>query len=373
MFKYFSAHDLDVFFHTWDEVEPSELDDITTAYAPRLHIIQNRPLFIEEKQKLAQLFPVSPPFTIFDMAHSVAASLALAFKAHDERRSYDLICRSRFDVIYDGLWSGALPPAGGVSIQSDQHELDVGFNDQFAIGDVEAMRDYAGFAPWLPNGMQDLQGPVFRPEVALQHYWQTVCGRPMLRERLSFVLLREEQVGRPFADLRDDPMFHARKREDWEAFATSHLAQEVAGRLNFEHFGRTPLMLDRWLEALPADRRNVVLSLAWPQRILAIDRLVGSEIGPKPMDPADYNLVRLICAALVHRMRRDEPMTVESFVVHALSANFLDMRRAQQWIEEDMKRSEQVAAALQGAPTLEAALKFAPPFEQPPTMGWRVD
>lgn len=373
MFRYFSTHDLDVFFHTWDEIEQSELDDILRTYAPASYVVESRPSFISEKQKLAELFPVSPPFTIFDMAHSTTASLVLALEAHDERAPYDLICRSRFDIIYDGLWSDAPPPKGSIAIQSAQHELEVGFNDQFAIGDVEAMRDYAGFAAWLPDGMRDLQGPAFRPEVALQHYLQAVCPRPVERERLSFALLREEQVGRRFTDLRDDPMFHARKREDWEAFATAHLASEVTGRLNFEHFGRTPLMLDRWLEALPADQRSSVLSLDWPLRMLAIDRLIAAEVGPPPMAQADYGLVRLICAALVHRMRRDEPMTVEGFIVHALSANFLDMRRAQQWIQEDMKRSVQVAETLRNAPTLGAALRFAPPFEQPPAMGWRVE
>ncbi len=86
-----------------------------------------------------------------------------------------------------------------------------------------------------------------------------------------------------------------------------------------------------------------------------------------------YGAIHLICAALVHRMARDEPMSPLSFVVQALSANILDMRRAQDWVREDETRVEQVASALAGLPMLGAALKFAPPFDQKASMGWRAE
>src|SRR4051794_7421355 len=78
LFAFFAGHELDVFLHTWREGEPSELEALLTAYAPRGHAIGARPLFAEEKRLLADRFPTRPPLTIFDMFHSVAESLALA-------------------------------------------------------------------------------------------------------------------------------------------------------------------------------------------------------------------------------------------------------------------------------------------------------
>ena len=61
-------------------------------------------------------------------------------------------------------------------------------------------------------------------------------------------------------------------------------------------------------------------------------------------------MVRLICAALVHRMARDEPMSSLSFIVHVLSANGLDMQRAQRWAQEDPGRITEVAEVLAALP-----------------------
>ncbi len=91
----------------------------------------------------------------------------------------------------------------------------------------------------------------------------------------------------------------------------------------------------------------------------------------QPVGPESYTTVRLLCAALIHRMERDEPIAAESFVVHALSANYLDMRRAQAWLQAQGGRSQGVAAALSHLPVLQSAIRFAPPLDQKPLGAWR--
>ena len=372
-FDFFAGHEIDVFIHTWDETDPAELQDLKATYAPRVFRVEPRPLFLAEKRRMAELFPVSPPFTIFDMFHSMAASVELALDAGEAGRPYDVICRSRFDLAHDGRWSGERPPENTLVVPAAGDLEGSACNDQFAIGDPAAMRLYAGLSAWLPDGMGDLRGPLFRPEIVLKHYLTTIRGLTIDRRPLAAVLLRPDQVGNPFAQLRDEPMFHAIKREEWEAFAKTHALRGAHGELDFEHYGRTPLALDRWLIGLPVEQRQILLTLAWPDRIVAIDRLLGDELGRTAMDADRYGMVRLICAALVHRMARDEPMSAPSFIVHALSANSLDMRRAQRWLQEDGGSIEQVIQALAGAPMLAAALQFAPALDQPASMGWRVD
>ena len=372
-FAFFTGHEMDVFVHTWDETDPAELQDLLSAYAPRAFRVEPRPLFLAEKRRMAELFPVSPPFTIFDMFHSMAVSVALALEAGDAEPPYDVICRSRFDLIHDGRWSGERPSDNTLAVPITGDLEGSACNDQFAIGDPAAMRLYAGLSAWLTDGINDFRGAFFRPEVALKHYLTQVCGLTIDRQPLATILLRPDQVGRPFAELRDEPMFHARKREEWEAFAKAHALRGGDRELDFEHFGRAPLTLDRWLIGLPVEQRRTLLTLVWPERIVAIDRLLGDELGRAAMDVDRYGMVRLICAALVHRMARDEPLSAPSFIVHALSANSLDMQRAQQWVQEDGGRLEQVVQALAGLPMLAAALHFAPALDQPTSMGWRVD
>jgi len=371
-FDFFAGHAVDVFIHTWEETDPADLRDLLATYAPRGYAVEARPLFIAEKRRMAELFPTSPPFTIFDMFHSMSASVALALAASKAGQPYDVICRSRFDLIHDGRWDGEPPPTNAVVVSAAEAREDA-CNDQFALGDPAAMRLYAGVSPWLMDGLLDFHGSLFRPEMALYHYLTRTCGLTVVRAPLAVTLLRPDQAGRPFADLRDDPMFHALKREDWEAFAKTHDLRGADRALDFEHFGRTPLALDRWLQGLPAERRAAVLTPAWPERIVAIERLIGDEIGRADMDAQRHGMVRLICAALMHRMARDEPVSPLSFIVQALSANVLDMQRAQAWVQADGGRIAQVAAFLGDLPMLAAALRFAPPFEQPASSGWRAE
>ncbi len=370
---FFADHDVDVFIHTWDETNPAELQDVLAAYAPRAFKVEPRPLLIAEKRRMAELFPVSPPFTIFDMFYSMAASIELALETNGDDRSYDAICRSRFDLIHDGHWTGG-PPAPNTIVVPATEEVEANTcNDQFAIGDPAAMRQYASISNWLLDGMRGFRGSTFRPEIALKYYLSQVCALDIETRPLALKLLRQDQAARSFADVRDDPMFHALKREEWEAFAKTHALTGAERDLDFQHFGRTPLTFDRWLLGLPGDQRQAVLTGPWPVRIVAIDRLLGDELGQAAMDAERYRMVRLICAALAHRMARDEPMSPASFIVHALSANGLDMQRAQRWVQEDAGRVAQVAAALTGLPMLAGALRFAPPFDQPASMGWRIE
>ncbi len=370
-FAYFAAHEMDVFIHTWDEMDAAELQELLTTYAPKAFTIEARPQFMAEKRRMAERFPISPPFTIFDMFHSMAASITLALDF--DRAPYDLICRSRFDLIHDGQWEGEPPPAGGVTVPAHGGVGDIGCNDQFAIGDPGAMRRYAGISGWLMDGMLGIRAVSFKPEVILQYYLTAISGLTISREPLAQRLLREDQTGLPFADIIHDPMFNARKNEEWEAFAKAHDLRGADGELDFQHRSRTPLAYDRWLKGLPDEQREAVLKRAWPERLVAIDQLLADTLALAAMDAERYGVIRLICAALVHRMPRREPISAQSFIVHALSTNILDMQRAQDWVREDANRVAQVAAALTGLPMLAAALQFAPPFEQPALMGWRAE
>ncbi len=183
--------------------------------------------------------------------------------------------------------------------------------------------------------------------------------------------MRDYQIGQPFSAVRDDPLHHARKREDWEAFAKTHMAPEISGKLDFRHYGRLPLMMDKWLHAQPPEVRRAVLTGDWTDRIVAIDALLQSETGGA-MDADRHRLVRLVDAALINRMSRDEPMILESFIVHAVSANLQDMKRALAWALEDERRLEALPPVLDRLPTLGAAYRFAQPFQQQPTIGWRA-
>jgi hypothetical protein len=371
LFAFFAAHEVTTFFHTWDEVDDVELKDIVSTYSPRAFRVDSRPLFLDEKRKLAERFPHLPPLTTFDMFHSVAESLKLALAADAGGQAFDLVCRCRFDTIYNGRLGDVTAPAGAIVVQSGDYEPAEGCNDQFAIGGPEAMGLYAGISDWLPAGMEDLSGRWFRPEIALNHYLTKVCGLPLVREPFPLTLLRDDQIGRDFAELQDDLLFQAGKYEEWEAFAQDH-GLEGAGALDFRHLGRTPLMLDRWLKSQPDDLREAALSADWPRRISAIDELIELELGAGPLDDQKYTLVRLICAALIHRMPRDEPMGAEAFVVHALSANTLDRTRAKAWLSEGPMRIAMVGSALGAAPRLEEAFGLVPPLEQPTSMGWRT-
>jgi len=368
LFGFFHGHAVDVFIHTWDEVDVAELEAMTAAYAPRGVAVGVRPLFLKEKRAMAARFPVSPPLTIFDMFHSMAASVTLAL---DAAPAYDLSCRTRFDTIYDGQWIGQAPPQGAIAVQTGDYEPEGGCNDQFALGAPDVMRLYAGITAWLPDGMADLPPPNFRPELALQTYLVAVCGLSLHRERFALTLLRDDKIGLPFSALKDDVFHHVRKREDWEAFAKAHMAPEITDRLDFSHHGRLPLMLDRWLHAKPPEVRGALLTGDWAERIVAIDALLQGETGGA-LDPDRYRMIRLIDAALINRMARDEPMGLESFVVHAVSANLQDMKRALAWALEDQSRLNALDPILDRLPTLGAAYRFDQPFQQPSTAGWRA-
>jgi hypothetical protein len=379
MFSFFSLHNTDIFFHTWSEIADAERDALLDAYQPKAYRIEQRPLFASEKRELARRFPVSPPLPVFDMFHSAAASIRLALGQADNPAGYDLICRTRFDLIHDGVWDETSPLRDGLWVKAEAASPGRGgdpaawVNDQFALGAPPAMLAYAGVAEWLPAGLDQFEGSAFRPELALNHYLTKVCGLTVSPRPFDFSLLRPEQVGRAYSAIKDDPMFHALKREEWETFARTHFDPSLLQSLDFDHYGRRPLAMDRWLSGFPQEVREAVLSADWPLRIMAIDRLIDLELQSRPMNAADHNLVRLVCAALIHRMPADEPLGAESVIAHALSANYLDMKRAQQWFQADPRRISVVANVLGRAPMLAAAFKFAPPFDQPPSMGWRIE
>jgi hypothetical protein len=360
---YFAGHAVDVFLHTWREGDPAELEALIAAYAPRAWRFEERPLFVEEKRLLAERFPKRPPLTIFDMFHSVAQSLDLAAESG---AAYDLVVRARFDALFDGTWSGDVPQAGEL-IVPDREPDAASCNDQFAIGRPAEIRAYGDIRHWLPAILPELSGGWLRPERMLRIYLETVCRLTLRPQPIAMRLRRDGQQHLPFAALVDDPLFHAAKHEGWEAFTLAHFP-DLAGHADFTHPARTPLALDRALDAWASTRerceRDRLFAAPWPERVVAIDAFLAEQAGEGvDLDDDAYAAVRLICAALLRRMDRRESLNLQSAVVHLLSDNIRDMRRVDAWLRAAQGTLE---LALQAAPPgglLARALAFTPPLD----------
>ena len=192
---------------------------------------------------------------------------------------------------------------------------------------------------------------------------------------MAMKLLREHYVGRPFAAVTDDAVYHASKHEEWEAFAAEQFPS-IATNVNFDHVGRLALDLERslgsWLEGKPPKVAFRLFKAPWSIRINAVDDFIGEQSGhAESLDDESYRGVRLICAMLLQRMDGAEPMTLESFVVHALSANSADMQRAHDWVATDASKLGKLGALVGRLGPLAQALTFANPLEQPPIGAWR--
>lgn len=363
LMAFFAGHQLDVFLHTWREGDPAELEALVTAYAPRAYSLEARPLFVEEKRLMAERFPVRPPLSIFDMFHSVAASLKLAA---DSGEAYDLMVRVRFDAQFDGAWSGEAPGEGELVVPDDYPDA-ASCSDQFAIGRPAEMRLYGAMGDWLGRTIGDLTGGDWlRPEPVLQHYLEVCGGLSVAKRPIAMKLCREDQAGRPFAAVVDSPLFHAAKHEDWESFARRHFP-ELAPQLDFEHPSRTPLALDRaldaWAEARGAAAAHGLFAAPWPSRILAIDAFLAEQTGGvAEFDEGAYNGLRLICAALLQRMDRAEPLDPASAVVHMLSDNIHDMRRVNDWFGATPGVRDRAMSAAPATGLLARALAYKPPL-----------
>lgn len=371
LLAFFAGHEVDIFLHSWAGEDDGELAEVVGAYRPVAQALEPRPAFRMQKRMLADHFPHRPPLSVFDMNHSTAASLALACS----RPGYDLVVRARFDALFDGVWSGEAPPAGAVVVPAGYPDP-MGCNDQFAIGAPQAMAAYAGVADWLPRALPHVRGHSFAPEAVLRAYLEQVAGLTVLERPIAMRLLREGHVGRAFADLGDDPLFHAAKHEAWEAEAAAAFP-DLLEHVDFGHDGRTPLALDRglagWIDNHEPREVAALLAAPWPERLRAIDGFIADEAGdPAELDEDVYQGVRLMCAMLLHRMDHREPVTAESYAVHALSANGLDMRRAAAWRDADPKRLEAAAAALRGSRILGRAYAYAPALQQQPAGVWRL-
>ncbi len=371
LLAFFEGHDLDLYLHSWTDEDPVELEALIQAYAPRAVRFEERPLFAEEKRRMAERFPTRPPLTTFDMFHSVAGSLDLAFQSGE---TYDLVARARYDALFDGRWGEDVPAEDGVVVPDIYPEAD-GCTDQFAVGRTRAMALYGGAGEWLKHGMDQLpEGLWLRPEPVLRLYLERVCGLTVQTRPIAMKLLRAEQVGRPFEAVADDPVFHAAKYEAWQAFAQAQFP-DLAGRVDFDHPGRVALALERvleaWLASQPPEAVERLLCSPWPARLQAIDAFIAAQAGAlAQLDDGAYRTIRLLCATLLQRMPI-EPLGLESLVVHALSANPADMRLAQTWVQEDSSRLGGLAALLPTLGPLAKAMAYAKPLDQPPIGNWR--
>jgi hypothetical protein len=366
---FFARHDVEMFLHTWREGDPSELDALLDAYQPRAHKIEPRPLFLQEKRLLAERFPHRPPLTLFDMFHSMGESLALAA----DFGPYDLVVRARFDALFDGVWAGE-PPTEGEVILPDAYPEAFGVNDQFAIGRPAEMQTCSRIVGWLQDLLPDVRGRWFRPEAALKVFLEDVSGLRVRREPIAMRLLREGQVGLAFGEAADDVLFHAAKHEAWEAFAAERFP-DVAANADFDHPSRTPLALDRaftaWLAGREAEDGVRLLAAPWPERIRAVDAFITGQAGAlTALDEDSYQNVRLVCAMLLQRMDGREAMTPESYLVHALSANSSDMRRAADWSDRNPAALSSLAATRRGLGPLALAFDYAPALTQQGVGAW---
>jgi hypothetical protein len=360
LMAFFAGHELDVFLHTWREGDPAEIAALQAAYAPRALKVEERPLFVAEKRLLAANFPVRPPLTVFDMLHSVAASLALAAQSGE---TYDLVVRARFDALFQGRWTGG-PPGEGELVLPDDYPDAASCNDQFAIGRPAEMAAYGALASWFPGALTGLRGEWLRPEALLRSYLEAVCS---LRLRLTPIAMRLLREGGPDDAAEDDPLFHAAKHLEWEAFAKAHFP-EVAQHADFDHPSRTPLALDRALEAWAQDRgpaaANALFAAPWAERLAAVEAFLAEQSGGvAEFDEDAFDSLRLVCAALLQRMDRSEPLCPRSAVVHMLSDNIRDMRRVDDWLRAN---PQVIAPSLAAAPP-GGLLARAPAYKPPLT------
>ncbi|RAK60822.1 hypothetical protein DJ021_13890 [Phenylobacterium hankyongense] len=372
LFAFFAGHELDVFLHTWREGDPAELEALEAAYSPRATRFEARPAFVDEKRLMAAHFPIRPPLSVLDMFHAVARSLELALTRGGA--PYDLVVRARYDAVFDGVWSGEAPEPGALILPND-FPYDSGCNDQLAIGSPTDMAAYGGLSAWLPGFLQGEKGDGFCPEIVLRNYLEAVCRLRVDLRPIAMRLLREAQAGLPFAAIVDDPLFHAEKQEAWEA-EVEVAFPELAGHVNYNHPARRPLALDRalsaWLESRPPQAGFELLRAPWPRRLKAVEAFIVEQAGEIPeMTEVSYQGVRMICAMLLQRMDRAEPLSPESFLVHVLSANQADLQRAGAWGQANAGPVEDALKVCEPDGPLALALRYAPPLEQPAFGAWR--
>jgi len=129
--------------------------------------------------------------------------------------------------------------------------------------------------------------------------------------------------------------------------------------------------LTAWLENRPAEDGLALLNAPWGRRIKAVDAFITEQAGGlETLDDDSYRGVRMICAMLLQRMDPSEPMTLESFIVHALSANLADIQRAAGWAV-GAGRLDDLPRLAQELGPLTRALGYANPLQQSGVGAWR--
>ncbi|MDE1146400.1 MAG: hypothetical protein PW843_07210 [Azospirillaceae bacterium] len=382
--RFVDGHEVTTFLHLWDEVPEDEVAALVAAYRPAAHLVTARPAFADEKRRMAERWHYRPPFSIFDMFHAVGLSLglALAHKGPDGKAApFDAILRVRYDSRFDDHMLDAWFQERAI-VTPDSWHPEQGYNDQFAFGRPAFMRLYAAFANWLPRGMETYRYNVFQPEIILRQYLDGVAMVPVKALPLRITLLREGQEDLSFDKLTDQPMVHAQKAENWRRYAAEVLPADLVAKLDFSHYAETPLAVDKRLDELlaplDATAQERLLQAPWPERILAADAFLGGQVsqlsGNGMLTAEEYERLRLLCAALIHRMPRDEPMEADAAILHALSCNESDAHRAAEWLRlfgaPGLARMEQRVGRLD---VLARAMTHADPFRQAFYKGWRLD
>ncbi|MBB6251322.1 hypothetical protein [Nitrospirillum iridis] len=382
--RFVGGHAVTTFLHVWDDVPGTELTEMLAAYQPAAHLVTARPPFLDEKRRMAERWNYRPPFSIFDMFHAVNLSLtlALAHKGEDGRSApFDAVLRVRYDSRFDDVLPDAWFKAGAL-ITPDSWAPPEGYNDQFAFGRPAFMRLYAAFSTWLPRGMEGHARPVFQPEVILRQYLDTVAMIPVKPSPLRITLLREGQEELSFDKLTDLPMVHAQKAARWKRYASDSLPADLVSKLDFSHYADAPLAVDQQLEQLLAlmgePQRQALLRAPWAERLQTVDAFLATQIsqlsGNGTLTGEEYERVRLLCAGLLHRMPREDTMEPEGVILHALSCNELDAKRAADWLRLTGEAGRgALMAPLSRLTILAMAMGHADPFRQSFCIGWRLN
>ncbi len=187
----FADYDVDVFFHTWDDVEPSEQQALRAAYQPVAHAFAARPDFTAHKRNLIQRFGADVFLDAFDMFYSAQQSITMALASG---QTYDAIARIRFDLLLDGAVSAK---ALDLNVLNTFDWMNENFTtDYFFITAPHIAQIYAGVYDYILNdafAYYPIQ--LFVAEAVLRYYLNAHGIRHHYVRDVAHCLLRNNRIG----------------------------------------------------------------------------------------------------------------------------------------------------------------------------------
>lgn len=157
-------HNVDVFIHTWNDVDDSTLKFLNECYAPK-RVVTTNSFNTENLKRYPDIHPDWPARNVIHMFYSV-------FRSNHEKKlyelengfTYDVVVKSRFDYalnrtlpldsiekekvyVPEDMVKGQIPPNGIIC------------NDQFAFGDSPTMDIYSNTF-WMIDLATSLNCPI---------------------------------------------------------------------------------------------------------------------------------------------------------------------------------------------------------------------